>query len=71
MGFYFIQFSNRVTEVDLESDLASLSSVMWYKQQGSNAVLKFEIKNNAVTTGIKKRQVKLNNQAINRTEYLF
>ena len=63
--------ATRILEVDLESDLASLSSVMWCKQQGSRPVLKFEIKNNAVTTGIKKRQVKLNNQAINRTEYLF
>ena len=50
-GIYFIQFTPNITEVQLEACFDRLNKTLWYRSLGNGDLLKFEMKNNAVTTG--------------------
>ena len=57
-GIYFIQFTPNITEVQLEACFDRLNKTLWYRSLGNGDLLKFEMKNNAVTPGKNQNQIK-------------
>ena len=50
-GIYFIQFTNNVTEDQLEGMFPQLEKTYWYERKKNFDLLKFEIKNKRITAG--------------------
>ena len=50
-GIYFIQFTNNITEDQLQSMFPRLEKTCWYEKKENFDLLKFQIKNKRITAG--------------------
>ena len=48
-GYCFVQFSNKITEAQIQNVLSTLNTTQWYKKYNDFNLLRFEFKNQRVT----------------------